>query len=145
MRGMDECECCVVAWCGVAWPVLGRVITPKATGPKHLACVDFAGGQPMWKRRAMARYPPEDHEHLVALCRAEHAEAERDPGRSLFLLCHSFPCSVHLSSSVSLNHPHSYIRGTYTLCSVLVSFNNKPRPRQTCNQEIDVSLPCIHQ
>ncbi|XP_050737773.1 uncharacterized protein LOC127009077 isoform X5 [Eriocheir sinensis] len=51
----------------------------SSSGPKHLACVDYAGGQPRWKRRAMARYPPEDHEHLVALCRADHAETERDP------------------------------------------------------------------
>lgn len=99
----------------MAWPVSGRVITPEAAGPKHLACVDYAGGQPRWKRRAMARYPPEDHEHLVALCRAEHAEAERDPGRSLFLLCHSFlalSTSLPPSHSVTLTHTHrTHTRG----------------------------------
>lgn len=110
------CEWCVVAWRGVAWPLLGRVLTHEAAGPKHLACVEYAAGQPMWKRRAMARYPAEDHEHMVALCRAAQAEVEKDPGRSLFLLY----VTPSLALSTSLPPSHSVIHTWHTyamLCS----------------------------
>lgn len=65
-------------------------------GPKHLACVEFAGGQPQWKRRARARYPSDDPEHVTAICKAEYVDGEKakeeQPGRSV---------SLSLSLSVS--------------------------------------------
>ncbi|XP_066946713.1 protein P200-like isoform X50 [Macrobrachium rosenbergii] len=34
-------------------------------GPRHFACVEFAGGQPLWRRRARARYPSDDPESVT--------------------------------------------------------------------------------
>ncbi|XP_037778529.1 uncharacterized abhydrolase domain-containing protein DDB_G0269086-like isoform X21 [Penaeus monodon] len=48
-------------------------------GPRHLACVEFAGGQPQWKRRARARYPSEDPENVTMLAKAEYVDKEEDP------------------------------------------------------------------
>lgn len=138
---------CGAWWRGVAWPVLGRVITPKAAGPKHLACVDYAGGRPMWKRRAMARYPPEDHEHLVALCRAEQAEAERDPGRSLSLICHPFPCSVYIFSchTHSVILTHSYDIHIHDALFLLALTKDKTKQYQTCKHQLPgFSFNSIH-
>ncbi|XP_076028673.1 uncharacterized protein LOC143017740 isoform X10 [Oratosquilla oratoria] len=39
-------------------------------GPRHLACVDYAGRVPLWKRRALTRFPPEDPHHLNSRCKA---------------------------------------------------------------------------
>ncbi|XP_053636168.1 uncharacterized protein CG45076 isoform X20 [Cherax quadricarinatus] len=50
-----------------------------SSGPKHLACVEFAGGQPQWKRKARARYPAEDPEHVATLVKAEYVDAEEAP------------------------------------------------------------------
>ncbi|KAG7171194.1 hypothetical protein Hamer_G021674 [Homarus americanus] len=50
-----------------------------SSGPKHLACVEFAGGQPQWKRRARARYPAEDPDHVVELCKAEYVDPKDPP------------------------------------------------------------------
>lgn len=66
------------------------------TGPKHLACVEFAGGQPQWKRRARARYPSEDPENVTMLAKAEYVDKEEDPGRSPSV----FPSHAHHVSSL---------------------------------------------
>lgn len=71
-------------------------------GPKHLACVEFAGGQPQWKRRARARFPSDDPEHVTAICKAEYVDGEKakeeQPGRSV-----SLSLSVCLCVSVGLS------------------------------------------
>ncbi|XP_069169853.1 uncharacterized protein [Procambarus clarkii] len=50
-----------------------------SSGPKHLACVEFAGGQPQWKRKARARFPPDDPENVAKLCKEEIKDAEEAP------------------------------------------------------------------
>ncbi|KAG0714951.1 hypothetical protein GWK47_013076 [Chionoecetes opilio] len=80
MDGVDECEWVERPGMG-GWSVVGGVITPEAgyAGPRRLVQVEYAGGPPTWKRRALARCPPEDHAHMVALCRADLEDAQKDP------------------------------------------------------------------
>ena len=53
-------------------------------GPKHLACVEYAGGVPQWKRKARssARYPSEDPESLSQLYKDHYQRADDSTGRS---------------------------------------------------------------
>ncbi|MPC13012.1 hypothetical protein E2C01_005731 [Portunus trituberculatus] len=61
MKEVDECEWSV--GCGVWW---GGVITPEAgyAGPRRQTFVEYPGGPPVWKRRALARFPHEDPEYM---------------------------------------------------------------------------------
>ncbi|XP_076028674.1 uncharacterized protein LOC143017740 isoform X11 [Oratosquilla oratoria] len=57
-------------------------------GPRHLACVDYAGRVPLWKRRALTRFPPEDPHHLNSRCKAIYEAPEKVPAENLILRDH---------------------------------------------------------
>lgn len=112
MKGADGCEWGVGVACGGVW--WSGVITPEAgyTGPLNVSRVRFPDGTPLWRRRAQARMPPEDPEYLMAMCRAQALEAQKDPGRSLFLLClYSFSFSAMFLSHLIHAHTRTH---TYT-------------------------------
>ncbi|XP_068249525.1 uncharacterized protein [Palaemon carinicauda] len=48
-------------------------------GPKHFACVEFAGGQPLWRRRARARYPSDDPENVTRTTQEILKDQEEKP------------------------------------------------------------------
>lgn len=111
MKGVDEYEWGVGVACGGVWR--GGVITPEAgyTGPMNVSRVRFPDGTPLWRRRAQARIPPEDPEYLMAMCRAQalEAQAQKDPGRSLFLLClYSLSLSAMFLSHLIHAHTHTH-------------------------------------
>ena len=110
--------------CGV-WR--GGVITPEAgyAGPRRQTFVEYPGGPPVWKRRALARFPPEDPEYVAAQCRvkAMPMDTQRDPGRSLFLLC---LCLLSSQKCFSVTHTQTH-KQTNTHTAMCICTPDCPR------------------
>ncbi|XP_045103128.1 uncharacterized abhydrolase domain-containing protein DDB_G0269086-like isoform X39 [Portunus trituberculatus] len=53
----------------------------SSSGPRRQTFVEYPGGPPVWKRRALARFPHEDPEYVAAQCRvkAMPMDTQRDP------------------------------------------------------------------
>ena len=73
-------------------------------GPKHLACVEFSGGVPLWKRRARARMPCEDPENVSLLCKKEIEDTREEVG--MYDTSSSTHTCIHTHTCVSI---HVYI------------------------------------
>ncbi|XP_063874383.1 uncharacterized abhydrolase domain-containing protein DDB_G0269086-like isoform X9 [Scylla paramamosain] len=53
----------------------------SSSGPRRQTFVEYPGGPPVWKRRALARFPPEDPEYVAAQCRVQAMpmDTQKDP------------------------------------------------------------------